>query len=376
MPIEGSRASNWGSDVVNRRTVLLGLSASAALKTLSGRANEPAPGLVRRQFIYETAPFPQCHASTIVETTGGLVAAWFGGTHEKHPDVEIWLARHESGRWTDPVLVADGVQHADLRYPCWNPVLFQPKAGPLMLFYKVGPTPDTWWGMVITSEDGGRTWSEPRRLPEGILGPVRNKPVQLADGALLCPSSTEHDGWRVHFELTHDMGRTWKRIGPIPDDRTIEAIQPAILTHRDGRLAALCRSRAGRIAETSSSDGGRTWSALSLTDLPNPNAGVDAVTLADGRHLLVYNHTTTPEGKWGGPRSPLNVAISEDGRTWGAAMVLEDEPGGEFSYPAVIQARDGLVHITWTWKRRRIAHAVVDPAKLRPRRIEAGRWPD
>ena len=80
------------------------------------------------------------------------------------------------------------------------------------------------------------------------------------------------------------------------------------------------------------------------------------MTLADGRFLLVYNHT--PKG-----RTPLNVALSKDGIDWKPALVLENEPG-EFSYPAVIQARDGLVHITYTWQRQRIRHVVVDPAKL------------
>ena len=87
------------------------------------------PGVVSAEFIFEEAPFPQCHASTIVETPTGLVAAWFGGTREKHPDVGIWLSRHDDGRWTPPVEVANGVQSPTLRHPTWNPVLFQPKDG-------------------------------------------------------------------------------------------------------------------------------------------------------------------------------------------------------------------------------------------------------
>ena len=93
--------------------------------------------------------------------------------------------------------VASGVQSATNRYPCWNPVLFQPKTGSLLLFYKVGPSPGSWWGMMMTSENGGRTWSPPRRLPDGFLGPIKNKPVQCADGDILCPSSTEEGGWRI-----------------------------------------------------------------------------------------------------------------------------------------------------------------------------------
>jgi predicted neuraminidase len=325
-------------------------------------------GVSATEFIYETASFPSCHASTIVETDRGLVAAWFGGTAERNPDVGIWVSRREDGRWTTPVEVANGVQTPGLRHPTWNPVLFQPRSGPLLLFYKVGPSPSTWWGMVMASADGGRTWSSPRRLPDGVLGPIKNKPVQLANGDILAGSSTEHDGWRLHFERSADSGSTWTVTPPLNDGKSIPAIQPSILVHGDGRLQAIGRSRSKRLFETWSSDSGRTWSPLTLTDLPNSSTGTDAVTLSDGRFLLVYNHTATG-------RSPLNVAVSTDGRQWMAGAVLEDEPGREFSYPAVIQTRDGLVHITYTWRRERIRHVVLDPAALTLRPIVGGNWP-
>lgn len=344
---------------------LFAMIAAAAVATCAWAASPP--DLVKSEFIYETAPFPECHASTIAESSRGLVAAWFGGTAEKNPDVGIWLSRHEEGKWTPPVEVATGVQSAAKRYPCWNPVLFQPKAGPLLLFYKVGPSPDSWLGMLMTSMDSGRTWSKPRRLPEGILGPIKDKPVQLANGDLLCPSSTENHGWRVHFERTPDGGQSWQTTGPVNDGREISAIQPSILFHRDGSLQALGRTRQGGIFEIGSSDEGRTWGKMTLTSLPNPNSGIDAVTLKDGRQLLVYNHT-----KKG--RSPLNVAVSEDGKEWQAALVLESA-AGEYSYPAVIQAGDGLVHITYTWKRKRVKHVVLDPAKLELHAMAGGQWP-
>ena len=333
-------------------------SASAAVQ----------PGLVKSEFIYETAPFPQCHASTIAESKGGLVAAWFGGTRERHPDVGIWLSRFIAGRWTTPVEIANGIQSSTNRFPCWNPVLFQPRNGPLLLFYKVGPSPSSWWGMLTTSENGGESWSKAGRLPDGILGPIKNKPVQLANGDLLCPTSTEHAGWRVHFERTSDLGRTWDTIGPVNDGREIGAIQPSILFHKDGKLQAVGRTRQSKVFEIWSEDEGKTWGKMILTALPNPNAGTDAVTLKDGRQLLVYNHTSKG-------RSPLNVAVSNDGKEWQAALVLENEPGNEFSYPAVIQSRDGLVHITYTWKRQRVKHVVLDPAKLEPRVMRDGGWP-
>jgi len=351
-------------------------------------AQSPAPGLIKSEFIFETAPFAECHASTIAESKGGLVAAWFGGTKEKNPDVGIWVSRLEHGKWTAPVEVANGVESPEKRYPTWNPALYQmksgaksgAKSGPLLLFYKVGPSPSTWWGMMMTSEDGGKTWSKPRRLPDGIAGPIKNKPVQLDDGALLCPSSTEDNGWRVHFERTSDLGKTWQRTDEINDGKEFSVIQPTVFFHKGGQngvsLQALMRSRQGKIVESWSDDNGRTWGRLNATTLPNPNSGIDGVTLKDGRHLLVYNHVSSQPGK-GGRRAPLNVAISEDGKTWKAALTLETgPPEAEYSYPAVIQTRDGLVHVTYTWRRKKVKHVVIDPRKLSLREMKDGLWPE
>ena len=329
---------------------------------------DAVPALLKSEFLYETAPFPSCHASTIVEPTGGgLVTAWFGGTAEKNPDVGIWLARLEGGRWTAPVEVANGVQPDGQRHPTWNPVLFQPKTGPLLLFYKVGPTPSTWWGMLRTSSDGGKSWSAASRIPGECVGPIKNKPVQLPNGDILSPSSSEHDGWRVHFERSRDLGKTWDMIGPVNDGKAVSAIQPSILFLGGDNLLALGRTRQGKLFQVGSTDLGKSWGAMTLTALPNPSSGTDAVTLQDGRHLLIYNHT--PKG-----RSPLNLALSADAKTWQAALVLESNPG-EYSYPAIIQTRDGLVHATYTWKRQKVKHVVIDPAKLEPHAMVNGEWP-
>jgi predicted neuraminidase len=328
-------------------------------------ADDAPAAIVSRGFVAGELPTPSCHASTIAETKPGeFVVAWFGGTAEGNNDVGIWTSRMENGSWTAPVEVATGVQPDGSRWPCWNPVLFQKKGDELLLFYKVGPNPAAWWGLVRSSTDGGRTWSEPVRLSRegtaikgGPVGPIKNKPVFLADGSLLSPSSTEDDGWRAHFERSGDGGKTWDVIGPVNDGSMIGAIQPSILDLGEGRLVAVGRTKGSkRLFRIESGDGGRTWGAMTLTDLPNPNSGTDAVTLADGRHLLIYNHCETG-------RSPLNIAMSRDGTTWMPAVTLETEPG-EFSYPAIIQAADGTVHATYTWKRKKIAHAVIDPATL------------
>ena len=322
--------------------------------------------IVKSEFIFATAPFPSCHASTIAETKSGLIAAWFGGTAERNPDVCIYVSRKESGKWSPPVAVADGVGFATNRLPTWNPVLFQPKSGPLLLFYKVGPSPATWWGMLTTSADEGKTWSKPVRLPNGILGPIKNKPVQLANGDLLSPTSVEGEGgWRVHFERSSDFGKTWTATPPVNDGKEIGAIQPSILFHANGKLQSIGRTKNDKLFEVWSDDNGATWGKMNLMNLPNPNSGTDAVTLHDGRQLLVYNHNTRTGSNNKG-RSPLNVAISNDGSDWKPALVLENNPDAPsgFAYPAVIQTSDGLVHITYTWERQRIKHVTVDPAKL------------
>ncbi|HTR77403.1 MAG TPA: sialidase family protein [Gemmatimonadaceae bacterium] len=335
---------------MKRMLLLLGVACAQPL------AAQRDSRITLQEFIYSTAPTPAAHASTIVESGGVLVAAWFGGTAEGAPDVGIWLARRIGGKWTTPVQVANGTQPDGTQLPCWNPVLFKPKTGPLMLFYKVGANTHEWWGEVKTSPDGGVSWGSARKLPAGVLGPIKNKPVQLANGTIVSPSSTESDAtpprWQVHFERSRDGGKTWTSSAP-PDAPDVNAIQPTIFALPDGSLDALVRTQSTRVFETKSADAGATWSALMPTDLPNPNSGIDGVTLKDGRRLLVFNRSENE-------RTPLNVAVSADGKTWTDLLVLEKDPG-EYSYPAVIQTRDGMVHITYTWKRRRIKHVVVDP---------------
>lgn len=311
------------------------------------------------EFIYRPSDvdFPACHASTIVEVTPGhLLAAWFGGTHERHEDVCIYAAHKINGRWSNPVKVADGAEDGT-KYPCWNPVLCQVTPGFMVLYYKVGPNPRSWWGMYKTSHDHGQTWSPGIKIPDGLLGPIKNKPFRLDNGHLLYPSSFETGKvWNVYLETSDQNLGNWKKISL--DNQKLQSIQPAVLNHGGGKLQLLCRSQNNCITTCWSADGGITWGKVTKTNLPNNNAGIDAITLADGRFLLV--HTPLTKG-----RHQLVVSSSTDGVQWKEVIVLEnDQPGTEYSYPAIIQGVDGKIHVTYTWRRERIKYVTFDPNNL------------
>ncbi|MCS6878098.1 MAG: sialidase family protein [Geminicoccaceae bacterium] len=317
--------------------------------------------ILESRFLCEDPPWRDAHAASIAWTPDGLVAAWFAGSREGRPDVAIWLARFENGRWSEPVRGFSGRDGAGRPQPCWNPVLFRSATGRLLLFYKVGPRPRRWWGMLSVSRDEGRGWSRPRRLPDGIFGPVKNKPLELSPGVLLCGSSSEFFGWRCQIERTDDLGESWRR--PIVLNHPFKrfpggfaANQATLLDLGGGRLRALCRTKQGFIAECRSADGGWTWSRMRPTAIPHPNSAFDVERLADGRILLVHHPGT--EG-----RSALLASISEDGERFAPALVLEDEPGQEFSYPFLLRTPDGLVHLVYSWKRRTIRHLVLEPGR-------------
>jgi predicted neuraminidase len=308
-------------------------------------------------FIFEKAPFPSCHASTLVEAAPGrLLAAWFGGKAEGANDVKIWQSAFDGKAWSAPVAVAQ-----ERGFPTWNPVLFKSSTGTLFLFYKAGRSPMTWSGFVKRSTDGGKTWGKEEILPAGLLGPIKNKPIEYK-GAILAPTSVEsHRAWCSWVERSTDDGKTWTRHGPIAvPGKPHGNIQPTLFVTGKGAILALCRTRGmGFICQSESLDGGLTWSAAKLTALPNPGSGIDGVRAADGTFYLAYNHSRLG-------RSPLNLARSkDDGKTWEMVARVEEAASSEFSYPALIQTSDGKLHLAYTWNRRHIKHLSFDPKKFK-----------
>jgi predicted neuraminidase len=307
---------------------------------------------------------PACHAASLVETAGGdVLAAWFGGAYEGASDVAIYLARFSGQGWgvSQKIAAREGV-------PLWNPVLFRAADGILWLFYKAGPTIPAWTGCYLLSRDDGRSWSAPTALPAGLLGPAKNKPITLSNGDILSPTSAESwRSWSAWVELSRDGGLTWTRRGPITAppapspsaDMTFSAkfrgiIQPAVWESSPDRLRMVLRSTraVGWVCLSDSEDGGQTWTPTRASAVPNPNSGLDAVRLASGRVVLACN--PVHEG-----RSPLSLLVSNDnGETWPERLDLEDGPG-EYSYPSILQSRDGKIHLVFTYRRETIRHVIL-----------------
>ena len=326
-------------------------------------AAQDSNGLI---FPVGASPFASSHASTIVELKDGtLESAWFGGSHEGGDDVAIWSAKKDGKGWSAPVLLA-----REPKVPCWNPVLFHTHDGRLWLYYKVGPSPSTWAAARRFSLDEGLTWSAVERLPAGLLGPIRAKPLILNNGTIVSGTSFEAwHTWSIWIERSTDNGKTWAKIGPIlpavdagrkaaDEGRTQGLIQPSVVQLGKGHLRLYARSteELARVCVADSFDNGVTWTSVRPLDVPNPNSGIDAVALRDGRVVLIYNDTTSG-------RSPLNLAVSRDGEHFRNFRTLEDTPG-EFSYPAIIQDASGDLDLTYTWNRKSIEHVHIPLADV------------
>ncbi len=310
------------------------------------------------EFIFQEASFKQCHASTLTENgKGDIIAGWFGGSYEGASDVCIWSAVKKNDIWGHPEKLICGSDNTTTSLPCWNPVFFHPGDSTIYLYYKEGPTPREWTGMMVTSHDNGQNWSKPTPI-HPLLGPAKNKPIITPAGTWLNPSSIETpDRWMVFIERSEDHGKTWT-IVPVDTANTARVIQPSIIVHPDGTLQALCRSNQNFIMESFSSDDGLNWSSLQRSTIPNPNSGIDAITLKNGLQVLVANPDTSGRDWWNG-RNHLSLIISEDGKNWNEELRIEDQPKGEFSYPAIIQSSDGIVHLSYTYNRSTIKYLTL-----------------
>lgn len=312
--------------------------------------------IVKEEFTFseDSRPFNNCHVSTIVEVgRDEFLVAYWGGSKEGASDVKIYTQRLKHGSWSSPVAVEE-----EPTATVWSPVLFKAH-NQLLLFFRVGPSFQTWTGCMRRSFDDGLTWSERELLPAGILGPVKNKPLLLKNGDLLCGSSMQSwNAWASWMEVTPDIGKTWKKHGPIKvPNHSMSVLQPAPYYTQRGHLRALMKSHEhiGRICMSESRDDGCTWSDAVPTELPNPDSAIDAVKLFDGRLVLVYNVTS---------RGILKVGVSyDDGDSWKEVLTLENTQGMEYSYPAIIQASNGLIHITYTHNRTQIKHVVLQPTR-------------
>jgi predicted neuraminidase len=299
-------------------------------------------------------PFRSCHAPSVLELPDGtLLAVFFAGTHEGSSDQKIYLCRKEPGKeWTKPAAVAHGGG---------NPSLFLSTSGKLMLF-------DGWDGRMQTSTDEGKTWSKRRGVCGGCSGPEKNKAVQLEDGTILAP------GAGVKVDISKDDGETWTAgKSMLPGS---QGGQPTILLYGNSRVQMLFRTAGyGAMGVTWSEDNGKSWSKPGGIILPQNNSGIDGTTLRDGRQLLAYNHShRNTMGHKG--RGILNLAVSKDGKAWDAVLLVNYRiKGGQYSYPAIIQSRNGLIHLVYTWHRQSIHYAVINPKAFKPVPMPDGKWP-
>ena len=321
-------------------------------------ASSPQDPTVEKDFVFgDERGFDQCHASTLVKLRDGhYLTAWFGGTREGKDDVGVWMSKGSPGNWQEPFRIAKVREDAH-----WNPVLFSAPEGTIYLYFKVGKTIMAWETWYITSDDGGTTWSEARELvpgDQGGRGPVRNKPIVLSDGTWLAGASYEDQVnklWDAFVDRSTDGGRTWEATPYLTLDRELVKgngiIQPTLWESEPGKVHMLLRSTTGVICRSDSDDYGKTWSPVYLTDLPNPNSGIDLAQLPGNILVLLYN----PDNRNWGSRARLHLAVSYDnGITWPLTIPVEEgETGDEYSYPAMVASGDTAA-FTYTWNRQRI----------------------
>jgi hypothetical protein len=307
-----------------------------------------------------TARFPACHCSVVQELRNGdLLVGYYAGEDEAHPSAAWVLARRRpQAEAFDPLtIVADTPGK-----PEGNGILFQNREDTVLLIYGTmhgrlqGPHgPGVRWTTcdlkIRRSDDNGHTWSADESIDSEWGHVPRCKPIRLQNAEILF--GTEYRDGYSRFWISGDEGRTWQMTGPVPGEPTE---QPALLQRRDGTLLALLRPAGSepRLFSSRSADNGRTWSPAEPTPFFCPHAALDAARLADGRIVLAWNRDPAR-------RNPLTLALSEDeGATWPYIRNLVTGEGA-FHYPAIMQTRDGLLHLSFTNNRKTIDHIVLTP---------------
>ena len=371
----------------------------------------PAPGDPARTEAFIPTPCVQNHASFLMPLPGGdLGCVWFGGTQEGVPDISVHFSRLAPGadRWSDPVRLSDDPTRSEQ-----NPLLFPAPDGRLWLLWtaQISGNQDTAIVRRRISHDGGRNWGPVETLfseQPGFGTFIRSPIVVLGNGDWLLPiwrcTKPPSGAWTGDLDtssvmISSDRGRTWTEHA-VPG--STGCVHMSIVDLRNGRLAALFRSRwADWIYGSRSSDGGRTWTEPTPTELPNNNSSIQAVRLANDHLAMVYNHSSAADATdrrlslyddigggedlapaappatgrsafWGAPRAPMTLAVSADaGRTWPVRRNLEvgdgycmtnnskDRLNREFSYPSICQTADGHLHVTYTYWRQAIKYVRV-----------------
>ncbi len=309
--------------------------------------------------------FNECHAVSAVELpSGNFIACWFAGTKEGNSDVDIWIARQINKIWQPPrKLIAN-------EDALWNPVLFYDD-DTLTLFYRQGVTIGEWKTLMRTSKDEGETFSEAQKLPDGFMGPIKNKPIKMSNGQWLCGGSIEPE-WECLMEVYSPATNTWEcsvKLQVPGSDMNSGIIQPTLWESFPGHIHALMRSSLESIYRSDSSDFGKTWCSPYKIDLPSNNSGIDLVKTPAGELILAYNPIAENWGK----RSPLILSLSEDnGKTWPCHYTLEEEEDfdpedryrGRYSYPAIINSQNGVTCF-YTYNRKQIRYQTIPVEAIR-----------
>lgn len=325
-----------------------------------------------RHYILTPASHPTCHAPSLCELpTGELLLAFYAGSREGAPDSVVLGARFDPKRsaWSPPEVWVDVPGRAPA-----NPRVFLGPDGTVWLLVGINYglrwcSGDTYL-FLKRSFDFGHTWHDLELFGDqkGLLG--KNKPLNFGE-IWLIPVEWERE-WNATFLRSENHGRTWQIVGSLGKEAGAHLIQPTVVPLADRRLMAYMRSQEGRIFVSYSNDMGKTWARPQPTSLPNNNSGIDMVRLRSGNLVLAFNpippipglaklHEGWPEvmpagfDVWG-PRTPLVIALSPDeGQNWPYQLALE-EGSGEFSYPAIIQDRRGIIHVAYTYNRTAICH--------------------